>query len=122
MFNFVDTLCRWDVSVADLSPHFLLSWNIGAVCYSTTILLIKLSILALYRRLFPINNFAWRWWLVTLFTIGYSIGGICSSIFACDPIRSSWDITIPQKHCVNTAAFYIANGSLNSLSKFTTFL
>jgi len=53
-------------------------------------LFIKLSILVLYRRLFPIDNFAIRWWLVVLFTVGYSVAGILSSLFACTPVAATW--------------------------------
>lgn len=58
--------------------------------YSITMLAIKLSILLLYRRLFPIGNFMTRWWIVITFTVGYSIGGALSSLFQCTPIDAAW--------------------------------
>ncbi|KAG9527164.1 hypothetical protein KCV07_g440, partial [Aureobasidium melanogenum] len=106
----------WDVSLADYSPHFLLMWTMSAVVYITAMLAIKFSILMMYRRLFPIQNFRWRWWAVTLFTFGYSIGGILATVFSCTPIHAAWDITVSDRHCINTGAFYIANGVLNSIS------
>ncbi|KAI5236344.1 hypothetical protein E4T42_09492 [Aureobasidium subglaciale] len=106
----------WDVTLADYSPHFLLMWTVSAVVYITAMLAIKFSILMMYRRLFPIQNFRWRWWVVTLFTFGYSIGGILATVFSCTPIHAAWDITVSDRRCINTGAFYIANGVLNSIS------
>ncbi|KAH0026638.1 hypothetical protein KCU78_g4305, partial [Aureobasidium melanogenum] len=106
----------WDVTLADYSPHFLLMWTMSAVVYITAMLAIKFSILMMYRRLFPIQNFRWRWWAVTLFTFGYSIGGILATVFSCTPIHAAWDITVSDRRCINTGAFYIANGVLNSIS------
>lgn len=52
----------WNVTISDYSPHFLRAWTIAAILYSSTMLFMKLSILILYRRLFPIKNFTIRWW------------------------------------------------------------
>ena len=80
----------WNVSMAVLSPGFLRLWVIAAIVYSGAILFIKLSILFFYRHLFPVDQFSWKWWAVTIFTVGYSVGGICASLFACTPITASW--------------------------------
>lgn len=82
----------WDVPVSDLyGPHgLLLLWLIGAVMYSIAMLCIKLSILLLYRRLFPIGNFMTRWWIITFFTVGYSIAGALTSALQCRPFESAW--------------------------------
>lgn len=84
----------WDVSLADYSPYFLLMWTISAIVYIINMLAIKLSILLLYRRLFPISSFQWKWWAVTLFTVGYSCGGILATIFSCTPINAAWWVTL----------------------------
>ncbi|THV90485.1 hypothetical protein D6D27_05820, partial [Aureobasidium pullulans] len=52
----------WDVSAASFSPTFLEVWTFAAMIYSISMLFIKMSILMLYRRLFPINNFKYLWW------------------------------------------------------------
>ncbi|KAI5205513.1 hypothetical protein E4T42_00453 [Aureobasidium subglaciale] len=69
----------------------------------------------LYRRLFPIQNFYWRWWAVFLFAIGYSVAGILTEIFDCTPVHFQWDIFAEGK-CINRPAFYIANAVCNSVS------
>ncbi|KAF2142859.1 uncharacterized protein K452DRAFT_286486 [Aplosporella prunicola CBS 121167] len=106
----------WDVSQAILSPGFLRLWVIAAIVYSGAILFIKLSILFFYRHLFPVDQFSLKWWLVTIFTVGYSVGGICASLFACTPMRASWDMNIKEYHCIDKSAFYIVNAVLNSFS------
>lgn len=75
-------------------------------------LVIKVSIL-LYRRIIPIENFRIQWWVTLAITVGYSI---CVSIFSCTLIAKSWDLTITTSHCINTRAFYIANGVLNGVT------
>jgi hypothetical protein len=80
----------YDLSVQDLYPNLLRGWVICAIMYSVTMLFSKLSILLLYRRLFPIVNFAKRWWAVVGFTVAYSIGAIFASLFQCRPMASAW--------------------------------
>jgi len=86
----------WDVRMTEYSPAFLQAWTIAAVFYSATMMFIKLSILFLYRRVFAIEEFMFRWWIVVAFTVGYSIAGICCSIFACTPIVSAWYVSASQ--------------------------
>jgi hypothetical protein len=80
----------YDLSVADLYPNLLRGWVICAIMYSITMLFSKLSILLLYRRLFPIVNFAKQWWAVVAFTVAYSVGAIFASWFQCRPMASAW--------------------------------
>jgi len=82
----------WDTSIAEMYPNIMRLWVVGAMLYSATMMFIKLSILLLYRRLFPIDNFMIRWWIVTFFTVGYSVGGIFASLFQCVPVRSVWSV------------------------------
>lgn len=106
----------YDLSVADLYPSLLRGWVVAAVMYSVTMFFSKLSILLLYRRLFPIANFAKRWWLVTGFTIAYSTGGAFASLFQCSPLTSAWSLTVKADYCINTEKFYTANAALNVAS------
>ncbi|KAI4846403.1 hypothetical protein E4T44_05081 [Aureobasidium sp. EXF-8845] len=105
----------WDVPVAMFSPHFLKLYLIASVFYSSSMLSIKIAIMLLYRRLFPIQNFMWRWWAVFLFAVGYSVAGILTEIFDCTPVYFQWDIFAEGK-CINRPAFYIANAVCNSVS------
>ncbi|KAI4721908.1 hypothetical protein E4T48_01880 [Aureobasidium sp. EXF-10727] len=106
----------YDLTVADLYPWLLRGWVVAAVMYSVTMFFSKLSILLLYRRLFPITNFAMSWWFVTGFTIAYSVGGVAASLFQCRPMASAWTLTIHPDYCINTEKFYTANAALNVAS------
>jgi hypothetical protein len=80
----------WNVPVAQFSPYFLRLYLIASVFYSSSMLSIKVAIMLLYRRLFPIQNFLWRWWAVFLFAVGYSVAGILTEIFDCTPVHFQW--------------------------------
>ncbi|KAH0026854.1 hypothetical protein KCU78_g4211, partial [Aureobasidium melanogenum] len=115
--------CKWgagkhiyDLPVSYIYPNLLRGWVVCAVMYSITMLFAKLSILMLYRRLFPIVNFAWSWWFVTAFTVAYSVGGIFSSLFQCRPMASAWTLDIAPEYCISTQKFYTANAALNVVS------
>ncbi|KAK6007013.1 hypothetical protein QM012_006021 [Aureobasidium pullulans] len=106
----------WDVSAANFSPTFLEVWTFAAMIYSVCMLLIKMSILMLYRRLFPIENFRYLWWMCAFCTVGYGLGAIFSSLFACVPVRANWDLTIAASRCINKQAFYLGNGVMNIIT------
>ncbi|KAG9513740.1 hypothetical protein KCU93_g9993, partial [Aureobasidium melanogenum] len=103
----------WDVSAANFSPTFLEVWTFAAMIYSVCMLIVKMSILMLYRRLFPIENFRYLWWICVFCTVGYGLGAIFASLFACVPVRANWDLTIAASRCINKKAFYIGNGVMN---------
>ncbi|KAI4837646.1 hypothetical protein E4T44_08236 [Aureobasidium sp. EXF-8845] len=106
----------WDVSAERFSPYFLETWTFAAMIYSVCMLLTKMSILMLYRRLFPIENFRYLWWMCVFCTVGYGLGAIFSSLFACVPVRAQWDLTVPTSRCINKQAFYIGNGVMNIIT------
>lgn len=80
----------WDVPLASFSPTFLKIYFSCTLFYSSCMFFAKLSILLLYLRLFPIQDFMWKWWAVMFFTFGYSIAGVFVEIFACTPISAQW--------------------------------
>ncbi|KAI5206464.1 hypothetical protein E4T39_02430 [Aureobasidium subglaciale] len=106
----------YDLAVSDLYPNLLRGWVVCAIMYSMTMLFAKLSILLLYRRLFPISNFAKRWWAVVAFTVAYSVGGVFASLFQCRPMESAWTLTTRPDYCISTEKFYTANAALNVVS------
>lgn len=77
--------------------------------WSIAMVLIKLSILMFYRRLFPHQSTTPRWRLCHLaLCITSIIIGIISlfgAAFQCTPVAYLWDKTIPGGYCVNFSAF-----------------
>ena len=85
----------WDVPLENYSPSFLRAWLTVAVLYSACMLTMKLSVLMLYRRLFPIQNFRLQWWCAFGFTTAYSVMFIFASLFSCSPISAAWYVSFP---------------------------
>ena len=90
------------------------------ISYGTGIILVKLSILVLYRRIFPMGHVscAWRacWWV--LFVLSASmIVWIIPGIFQCRPIAFFWDQTISGGTCpVDRIPFFVSTSIINILS------
>lgn len=80
----------WDVPLENYSPNFLRAWLTVAVLYSACMLTMKLSVLMLYRRLFPIQNFRIQWWCAFFFVNAYSVMFIFASLFSCSPVSAAW--------------------------------
>ncbi|KAH0314680.1 hypothetical protein KCU71_g6488, partial [Aureobasidium melanogenum] len=95
---------------------FLRAWLTAAVLYSACMLTMKLSVLMLYRRLFPIQNFRIQWWCAFFFVNAYSVMFIFASLFSCSPISAAWDVTVSEHKCINRTALYIAYTVMNSIS------
>ena len=70
-------------------------------CLQTyTTMLIKLSILLLYKRAFSITSMRYAIYVVGFFVLSSSISNALSFTFSCTPLARSWNIEIPG-HCVN---------------------
>ncbi|KAI5253968.1 hypothetical protein E4T42_02534 [Aureobasidium subglaciale] len=106
----------WDVPLENYSPYFLQGWLTVAVLYSACMLTMKLSVLMLYRRLFPIHNFRIQWWSAFCFVNAYSVMFIFASLFSCSPVSAAWDVSISEHKCINRTALYIAYTVMNSIS------
>lgn len=88
--------------------------------YGVCIFFIKLSILLQYLQIFvPVKR------TTTMYLASYAL--IWSNfifyfvstfveIFACTPIRKTWDPLIPGGHCINILALNVAASSINSAS------
>ena len=87
------------------------------VLYSAAISFMKLSVLALYRRIFPQEHMTpvWRacWWIVFALTFAFLWTTIFGAVFQCLPVAFFWDRTLPGGRCFNTLAFIRATGILN---------
>ncbi|KAF4630847.1 hypothetical protein G7Y89_g7284 [Cudoniella acicularis] len=99
----------WDVNLNNLPRFFLVLWLIQ-IFYSVGLGLIKLSILALFLRLFPSDRFR----LVILCAMGFitamTIALTLSVIFACKPVDANWDVYNPN--CDDRYAQQIAASAL----------
>ncbi|KAI0472907.1 hypothetical protein GGR56DRAFT_697722 [Xylariaceae sp. FL0804] len=87
---------------------FLRTFFVLQLVYSCTSPLSKISILALYYRIFYVSrSFRMAVWGMTALLIGWGISVFVASIFSCNPINGFWDITIGAK-CFDSSLFFMA--------------
>lgn len=79
---------------------------------------IKISILCLYRRTFPIRTFRLATLIVGVICVAWFIGGTFATIFQCRPIAAAWDWGIPEseKRCVNIKAMFEGIVAINLIT------
>ena len=87
------------------------------IFWSTQILLVKLSILCLYLRIFPSRSFR----LTVYITIGILVGTffplVFMAAFQCLPIEAIWNIDIKHAKCLNLENIALASGAINMLTE-----
>lgn len=83
--------------------------------YCTAVALIKLSLLLMYMRIFPVKSFELGAYILGFITIGWAIAINCVSIFQCQPIKKAWLPTIPGS-CIDLKASFIGNAVPNILT------
>ena len=106
-----------------MSSQITLSINLqqGALAFSIIYplltLVIKLSVLMLYRRLFTmrIKYFATGWWFNVLFASAFTISVIADALTECKTVSQLWDPNAPPEDCrtesaVSLYVFTVLNG------------
>ena len=83
--------------------------------HSATITIIKMSVLFLYRSIFPGRRFAIATNLVMVFVLAWGIATVVLAIFPCNPIHNFWDSYWPL-NCVDAVKFFLWTTVLNVLS------
>lgn len=83
--------------------------------YTITLVLAKISILYLYRSIFPGRKFRIATNLIGAFVLCWGISVPLITIFSCKPIDGSWDITFPSS-CINRRNLFIGFAVFNILA------
>lgn len=65
--------------------------------YTPAIAAVKISVLLLYRRIFPGEKFRKILWLVGSFILCYTVTQELATILQCIPISGAWDPTVHVK-------------------------
>ncbi|KAL2845824.1 hypothetical protein BJX68DRAFT_256694 [Aspergillus pseudodeflectus] len=104
---------------ADLEGYqierFLLLVYIDNLFYALTLPTIKISILFMYHRLFPVRKFTYASIVVGLIVTGWMVSVVTVQIFTCTPVRGAW-IPSAADHCINQTKFYYGNSVSNVLT------
>lgn len=83
------------------------------VLWSTTVTFVKISLLLLYCKVFPLTWFLWSARFVGFLCVGYTLGTVLAAFLVCQPLPFYWDTTIDGGHCGNEFLSYILTGSIN---------
>jgi hypothetical protein len=80
---------------------------------------IKVSILLLYRSLFPTSGIDLATKIIGAISIAWGTETALVGIFSCTPVKAFWDMAVTEKKCINTAAFFIANSAVHVVIDIT---
>jgi hypothetical protein len=86
---------------------------LGFECmYVTAVVLVKLSLLAMYLRIFPSREFKIGAWSIGGIVVAWGIAIVLVCIFQCDPIYVAW-MPWEKGTCINLKASFIGNAVPN---------
>lgn len=93
---------------------FLKTVSAALIAYACTILMVKISILLMYRRIFDTEAFKKATWVVGTACVAWAIAAILCLVFQCHPMSGMWnpEDTFTDK-CINLQAYYRAVASSN---------
>jgi hypothetical protein len=97
----------------DHIEKLLITLYVGCILYAIAILVIKISILLLYRSLFPTPGINLATKIIAAISVAWAFETALVGILSCRPVKSFWDITITERKCINTTAFFIANSAVH---------
>ncbi|KAL8999138.1 MAG: hypothetical protein Q9169_001917 [Polycauliona sp. 2 TL-2023] len=110
-------LTRAPLGADDWTILFGLAINASIIFYLVALGATKISILLLYRRIFPNREFHAVIWGMGIFVLCFTTSSVFSMIFACKPISGAWNPAIDAK-CINTEASILAVAIMTIISNF----
>ncbi|KAK8119736.1 uncharacterized protein PG998_004362 [Apiospora kogelbergensis] len=86
---------------------------LGFECvYVTAVMLVKLSVLQMYLRIFPSTAFKYTAWGIGAVVVAWWIAIVLVCIFQCTPIPKAWNPSLPG-HCIDLKASFVGNAIPN---------
>ncbi|KAI0191908.1 hypothetical protein F4808DRAFT_443422 [Astrocystis sublimbata] len=73
----------------------------------------RLSVVALYLRIFVDKRARVACWGVVLLLVGIGVGNVVTAQVACTPLEYTWDKSIPNGKCVNELLWYQVTAGFN---------
>ncbi|ATZ48765.1 hypothetical protein BCIN_03g09320 [Botrytis cinerea B05.10] len=83
--------------------------------YVTCVCFTKLSLLLMYRRIFPVRSIKIGSLILGGLSVAWCISIIMVSVFQCIPMQKIWNPTL-EGHCINLKASFIGNAIPNILT------
>ncbi|KXH35610.1 integral membrane protein [Colletotrichum salicis] len=109
----------WNVNPENAQKILQLYYAVQML-YVVVLILAKLSIIALFARVFPDRNFQIINKLVFVFLVGHGLVFLFVIMFECTPIAGIWDRTLERK-CVNVNAVAMASAILSIVEDIVIF-
>ncbi|KAK1998041.1 hypothetical protein LX36DRAFT_577142 [Colletotrichum falcatum] len=106
----------WNIN-PDNAQHILQLFYAIQILYIIMLILAKLSILALFGRLFPDRKFQIFNKLVTVFLICHGLVFFFIVLFQCTPIAATWDQALPQ-NCIDITTVAMISAILSIVEDF----
>ena len=107
-------------AVLAADPATVLTWGkvifLLLILNSLAIAFPKLSILALYLRIFFEKRYRISTWVLATIISGTAVAMSLTAIFQCSPIPYAWDKSIQGGTCINVALFYVYYGLPNIIT------
>ena len=103
------------------TPKFLQILYAFEMCFFLTSCFNKLSILAFYRRIFPISQLRIVLLATTFIVLSFSITCLMVVVFQCVPIHAFWDVQDRKpglSRCINVDVLFLASGGVNTALDF----
>ncbi|KAI1822647.1 hypothetical protein F4861DRAFT_380846 [Xylaria intraflava] len=79
---------------------------------------LKLSILALYRSIFPTRTFQHVLYLVTASVCIWCVVTVILGVLLCIPVEALWDSSITPRYCISLNTLGLATTTINILTDF----
>ena len=77
------------------------------ILYSLAVAFPRLSVLALYLRIFTEKRYRRATWVLAAVISGAAAAVSLTAIFQCSPVPYAWDRSIQGGTCINVASFYV---------------
>ncbi|KXJ89935.1 hypothetical protein Micbo1qcDRAFT_212498 [Microdochium bolleyi] len=110
----------WDISL-DRQEALLILFYASQIVYIAVQVLVKLSILLLYNRVFPTAWFQTTAKVVAAFIVLHGLGFVLAVAFQCSPVRAAWDRHLLDgggARCIDTSALILAGAIFSIVEDF----
>lgn len=81
----------------------------------------KIALLVFYLRISPQKYLRWGVFAAIFIILGYTFSLLFGLIFACTPIKKSFNVLVKEGHCIDVISLYIATAACNIASDVILF-
>lgn len=103
--------------------HTLMNLFVEEIFYSTATVFMKLSLLALYSRIFKLVSIKWPIRILAIAVVSWLVARYIAIILHCIPVAAYWDNSIKTATCgVNDRLFFMGTNTVNTILDICIFI